>query len=362
MRNSIKLAALAGAVAAALIGGCNSDDTPAVKTVKAESYYRIFALEADSGSDRLLIGSKEGLNVGHFASGSVTIDTTYQTDTIIDNKVRSVVSASDGKYVVAGTNAGISVCLVDENGNITASSSYTTSTSPSLEANNTNEIVLIDNMLFVSSYHRGIGMGEIDPQTGRIDALTNLNTGTTPALPQNTVTALAVDGTRPYILIGTQREGVAVAHYDSGTGQIDAITPSAENTTPYRFVHDIAMHPDGLVLIASNGGITAARLDDNGTLTELHRHKEPELPFRQLNTVAISHDGKKLAAGTFARGVMLADIDSDGALSNMHTFTTKTDIPLRNDHILSLAFSQDDAYLLVGSQSAEGDIVTALEL
>ena len=364
MRSTMKLGMLAVAAAAVLfVDGCNNDSTPVI-TQKAETYYQVFAIETEGGSDRMIIGSKEGVSVGRFTDGNVTVERTYGAETFADDHVRALVSDTNGKYVVAGTNGGINVCLLDGNGAITSVASYTVESTPSLESNNTNEMVLVDDMLIASSYQWGIAMGEIDPQTGTIGSLIKLDTNSTPPLPQNTVTALAVSGSKEYVLIGTQRKGVAVAHYDAQTKRIDAITSSLDfNGTAYRFVHDIVVDPVlGMTLIASNGGITVAKLEDNGTLNVLHSFKNPELPFRQFNTVALSRDGKKMAAGTFASGLILADLQTDGRLANIRTVTTQTPVSLSNDHVFSLAFSKDDSYLLVGSQSGQGDIITAIGL
>lgn len=360
MQTILKHAFLPVSVTAALfIGGCNSDsasgDDTEVIVQKAQSYYRVYDAVTDTKNGKVYIASKEGLSVGRIDAGSVAFDKTYGDGTIISPFVRCLALDKNGKYIVIGTENGISISLLNSDGTLGTTSSY-------LDGNNTNDMVLAGNLLIASSYGNGLKVNAIDAAGQINSSFIELNAASTPSLPQDTVTALALDATDTYLLIGTQREGVAVAHIDASAARIDTITHYTFAESGIRFVSDIAVHAQsGMVAVAGRKGITTAVLS-NGTL-QFHQHYAlPLLPFKQYTEVAISHDGSKIAAGTYAQGFFVADLDGNGTLANIKTYTAESTPVLNNNHIFSLTFSDDDTRLLVGSQSAEADNITAIEL
>lgn len=344
------------AVTALFIGGCSDNSTSQETDTaqNAQSYYKVRDIKPSENGEHIFIASKEGLSLGHLDASQVAIDKTYGAESMITPYLRFVAVDKNERYIVSGGEGGLFVSQLKTDRTLGSTSSY-------FQENNANTAILAGDLLITSTYHFGLRIGEIDAGTATLKNVTGIDTESSPALPQNVVTALALDPSGENILIGMQREGVAVAHIDTAAKRIDTITPLSFEQTAIRFVSDIAVHSNGLMAIVGKNGITIGRIS-NGNFQLLQHHTYPLLPFRQYTHVAISHSGTTIAVGTGGKGVLLATLGSDGALSNQRTLTTATIDVLASNRIFSLAFSSDDSRLLIGNDSAKTDTIVAIEL
>ena len=343
-------------VAALFIGGCNSEnsDDAAAAVPKAQSYYKVRDIQPSSDGSRIFIASKEGFSIGRMNQGRFIVDKTYGEKNLVTPYMRFIAVDDSERYVVAGGQGGINICLLNSDDTLDATSSY-------FEGNNTTTAVLAGDLLIASTYHYGLKVGSINADTGTMNSVVGLDTASSPALPQNVVTALALGPSGEYVFIGMQREGVAVAHINAAEKRIDTVAPVPLQESGISFVSDIAVHSSGISAIVGKNGIAIARIS-GGDLQLLKHHTYPLLPFRQFTEVVISHDGKMIAAGTGGKGILLAALASDGSLSNLRILSTATTETLASDRIFSLAFSNDDSHLLVGSDSSENDNIVVIEL
>jgi|APSaa5957512622_1039677.scaffolds.fasta_scaffold08414_6 hypothetical protein len=363
----IAISLVAGLTAATVFVGCDSGsgDGSSNNWLKDQSYYMVYALKAGPSDDEIVIGSKEGLTVTNLSQGVLTPHFNYSNNTspsIAHWQVRSVAVGEGGQWIAVGTNGGLSVCLRKSDGAMGGCSSYTMDTNPALPRNNVKAVALIDNTVIAGIYHKGVLIGDISGAGGQIVSFKLYDLDSTPAILDKSVSSLAVNDDGNVVLIGTKGGGIGVGHFNSTTKSFDSISNIVRPQILHDFVEDIAIHKaSGLVAIATRGGVNIGRLD-NGALMILNSYDEDTLPFKQFSKAAINNGGTKIALGAFSNGLVVADIDLTGALSNIAVYSTETSPALPDNRVLSLLFSEDDTALLIGSQSSKADSISVLSL
>ena len=350
-----------------LMGGCKGDSGGTETTVtKSRHYYQVRSIETFADSDRVILGSNTGIEFATLdtATGALVSDANYSTQTqpaLAGDVIRSVTRSDDGSYLVVGTNDGISICTL-ENERLKVCNDYNDTSIPALPNNNAKDLLLIGNTLIVGTYHGGVALGHVDPQTATVASFEIFDVHSLPKLKSPNITSLAINTSKDIVIVGTAGEGIALAHYDALSKTIDAIEHISEPTILSDSVQDVAIAPSGnRVAIATLGGLNIARLENNNTLSVIGSYTRENFIFRQFKRVAFSHDGGRIAAGTFRFGLMVADLDAQGVLQNYRYLSTYT-VPMPSDYIYALGFNRDGTRLFVGGGASDTNPVTVIRI
>lgn len=222
--------------------------------------------------------------------------------------------------------------------------------------------MLIGDTLIVGTYHGGIALGHVDPQSATVASFEIFDVHSLPKLKTPNITSLAINAARNIVIVGTAGEGVALAHFDAQSRTIDAIEHIAEPTILSDSVQDVAIAPGGdWAAIASLGGLNIARLEDNNTLSFVGSYTQENFLFRQFKRVAFSHDGTRIAASTFRSGLLVAELDAQGVLQNYRYLSTYT-VPMPSDYIYAMGFDRNGTRLFVGGGASDTDPVTLIRV
>lgn len=360
MSMTYRRAFLVAVMSLLLLSGCNSDDhssdvkKPATPQ-KSSQYYRVLDI-LDVGNHELYLGTQEGLMLSSVFGGIVATIKKYDTTSnppIGDKVVRSVARNADGKFLAIATNKGLTVGVLDGRGSILSTAIMNKTSNPELGRNdNFQDVLFIGDAVIATVLHVGVVIGKVQTD-GRISRFKVYTRETTPGLVSRAVKKLAVNSNQNTVLIGSVGGGLSIAKFNEQTQAFDSIEQFGKNVIGHPTVDDIAVNKvNGLVALGTRVGLSIARFDEDN-LIFLRNYDYDDFNIVQCHEVAFSNGGEKIAFG-YDDTVIVANIDPAGTLSDLTPYPTDT--------VLSLIFSEDNTYILVGTDSSHSSKIDAINL
>ena len=359
MRITLRHAFSTVVISVLLLSGCNNDDhTNDVKPAtvqKSSQYYRVLSM-LNVGNDELYLGTQEGLMLAKDSGGNVVTVQSYNTTSnppIGDKVVRAAARSSDRKYLAIATNKGLTVEVLDDREAIATTAIMTKTSNPELGRNdNFQDVLFINDTVIATVLHVGVVIGKVQ-EDGTISRFNVYTRETTPGLVSRAVKALAVNSNQDTVLIGSVGGGLSIAKYNELTQAFDSIEHVGKDVIGHPTVDDIAVNcVNGLIALGTRLGLTIA-IFDGSNITYLKNYGYDDLEITQCHRVAFSNNGDQIALGNHDT-VIVADIDLSGTLTNLKYYPS--------DRVLSLLFSEDDRYVLIGTDSSKSNKIDAIKL
>lgn len=347
-----------GAVLSVFLTGCSDNDSTnqnQIPVQKSSEYYRVLSMLGIGGND-LFMGTQEGLMLGELLQGDVTTLQRY-TDTsdppIGNNVVRGVARNPARIFLAMATNRGLTIGRLTGGDQITSTAVMTKASNPELgRTENFQDVLFIGDTVIATVYHLGVVIGRVQ-EDGTVPRFKIYSRDTTPGLVTRAVKSLAVNNQDDTVLIGSIGGGLAVASYNAQSQAFSAIMNVGKDVIGHQTVDDIAVNRiNGLVALGTRTGLAMARFDGS-EITFLRNYNENELGIPQCHRVAFSHDGKRIAMGNHDT-VLVGDVDENGTLQNLVVYAS--------DRVLSLIFSDNDTYLLIGTNSGQSNKIVSIRL
>jgi hypothetical protein len=331
----------------------SSSDTNTSKTLTVEdNSYRYFDIEQVGGRyNYMLAPDKNGLQSVTLTNASNLVSTATPTkaESEIDlSKITtySLATNSAKNSLAAGTQEGLYIFSLGSYGDIQSDSLYEDSSIYSGTGMNKHVAsVNYDDKNIVIGLRRGrVGIAQVGSDGKITSGFTTYDRNST--LNLRFLRDIELYKNKAVIVA----KNLIIADYNGTTRTLSNFTVVDDAKFNHSDVQSITVDSNtGLALLPSSSGLTVGKIEDNATFTKIKHYSDSELANRQYQSADFSSDGKKIAVGSMGKGIFVADIDSNGAISNIKDLNASTTNP-NNTAIMAIRFSDDDEYVLATTQ------------
>lgn len=152
------------------------------------------------------------------------------------------------------------------------------------------------------------------------------------------------------------------ADYNATAGTLSNFTEVDDAELDHAYVTEMAVDKNSsLMLLPSTRGLIVGKLDNNGTFTKIKRYTDSELPSLQYQSADFSSDGKKIAVGAMGKGLFIADIDTNGTISNITDLNATVSNPT-NTAVRTIKFSDDDKFVLATTDDQRITVINVSQI